>query len=38
MTTQIRTEPLKLTRESDGVTIDLRPIQGLWTEAQYLAT
>jgi Uma2 family endonuclease len=36
MTTQTRAEPLKLTRESDGVTIDLRPIQGFWTEEQYL--
>jgi Uma2 family endonuclease len=36
MTTPTRAEPLKLTRESDGVAIDLRPLQGSWTEAQYL--
>jgi Uma2 family endonuclease len=36
MTAQTRAEPLKLTRESDGVAIDLRPLQGTWTEEQYL--
>lgn len=36
MTTQTRAERLKLTRESDGVAIDLRPLQGFWTEEQYL--
>jgi Uma2 family endonuclease len=28
---------LKLIRRADGVELDLRPLQGLWTEAQYLA-
>jgi Uma2 family endonuclease len=28
---------LKLVREADGIALDLSPIQGLWTEAQYLA-
>jgi Uma2 family endonuclease len=27
---------LKLVREADGLEIDLSPLQGLWTEAQYL--
>ena len=26
----------KLVRESDGLTVDFRPLQGLWTEEQYL--
>jgi Uma2 family endonuclease len=28
---------LKLVRRADGVELDLRPLQGLWTEEQYLA-
>lgn len=28
---------LKLVRATDGLEIDLLPLQGLWTEAQYLA-
>lgn len=28
---------LKLVRQADGVELDLSPIQGLWTEEQYLA-
>lgn len=27
---------LKLLRQADGVELDLRPLQGLWTEPQYL--
>ncbi len=36
MTPPTRTDTLKLTRESDAVAIDLRPLQGSWTEEQYL--
>jgi Uma2 family endonuclease len=32
----IRTTELKLVREADGLEIDLLPLQGLWTEEQYL--
>src|SRR5262245_36284495 len=32
----IRTPGLKLVREADGLEIDLLPLQGLWTEEQYL--
>jgi Uma2 family endonuclease len=31
-----RTAELKLVRETDGLEIDLLPLQGLWTEEQYL--
>jgi Uma2 family endonuclease len=31
-----RATALKLVREADGLEIDLWPLQGLWTEAQYL--
>lgn len=37
MTTIFQTTDLKLTREIDGFSLSLRPLQGLWTEAQYLA-
>lgn len=36
MATVTRAETLKITREADGLEVDLRPLQGLWTEAQYL--
>ena len=38
MAIAIRTdaETLKITRVSDGLELDLEPIQGMWTEAQYL--
>ena len=32
----IRATALKLVREADGLEIDLLPLQGLWTEEQYL--
>jgi Uma2 family endonuclease len=32
----IRATDLKLVREADGLEIDLLPLQGLWTEEQYL--
>lgn len=32
----IPTTELKLVREADGLEIDLLPLQGLWTEEQYL--
>ncbi len=36
MTTATRADTLKITREADGLEVDLLPLQGLWTEAQYL--
>jgi Uma2 family endonuclease len=36
MATHTRAETLKITREADGLEVDLLPLQGLWTEAQYL--
>ncbi len=36
MATGIRTPALKLVWEADGLEIDLLPLQGLWTEEQYL--
>ncbi len=36
MTTIIRESPMLLVRETDGVAIDLAPLQGLWTVEQYL--
>jgi Uma2 family endonuclease len=36
MATGIRTPALKLVCEADGLEIDLLPLQGLWTEEQYL--
>ena len=31
-----RAQDLKLVREVDGLEVDLQPLQGLWTEEQYL--
>lgn len=31
-----RADEMKLVREADGLEIDLAPLQGLWTEEQYL--
>ena len=36
MATGMRTPALKLVCEADGLEIDLVPLQGLWTEEQYL--
>jgi hypothetical protein len=36
MVLSIRTPGLKLVWEADGLEIDLLPLQGLWTEEQYL--
>jgi Uma2 family endonuclease len=36
MAGSIPASALKLVREADGLEIDLLPLQGLWTEAQYL--
>jgi Uma2 family endonuclease len=36
MATGIHTPALKLVWEADGLEIDLSPLQGLWTEEQYL--
>ena len=36
MATGMRTPSLKLIGEDDGLEIDLSPLQGLWTEEQYL--
>jgi Uma2 family endonuclease len=36
MAVDIRTTALKLVWEADGLEIDLGPLQGLWTEEQYL--
>jgi Uma2 family endonuclease len=36
MASSIRTPGLKLVWEADGLEIDLLPLQGLWTEEQYL--
>jgi Uma2 family endonuclease len=36
MATGVRTPALKLVWEADGLEIDLSPLQGLWTEEQYL--
>src|SRR5262245_28823836 len=36
MALSIRTPGLKLVWEADGLEIDLLPLQGLWTEEQYL--
>jgi Uma2 family endonuclease len=36
MATGIRTSGLKLVWEADGLELDLLPLQGLWTEEQYL--
>lgn len=36
MAIDAHTMDLKLVREADGLTVDLLPLQGLWTETQYL--
>jgi Uma2 family endonuclease len=36
MTTGMRPPALKLVWEADGLELDLLPLQGLWTEEQYL--
>ena len=36
MAVNIQAPALKLVGEADGLEIDLLPLQGLWTEAQYL--
>ncbi len=36
MAVDVRTADLKLVREADGLEVDLLPLQGLWTEEQYL--
>lgn len=36
MPTDLRTAPVCLVRESDGVSINLAPLQGHWTAEQYL--
>ena len=36
MAVNLRAAELKLVRETDGLEIDLLPLQGLWTEEQYL--
>jgi Uma2 family endonuclease len=36
MTTDVQTLELKLVRKSDQLEVDLYPLQGLWTEEQYL--
>jgi hypothetical protein len=37
MAIDLRDADLRLVRERDGLSVNLRPIQGLWTEEQYLA-
>lgn len=37
MAVDTRALDLKLVRAADGLELDLRPLQGLWTEEQYLA-
>ena len=36
MTTDVQTLELKLVRKADELEVDLLPLQGLWTEEQYL--
>jgi Uma2 family endonuclease len=36
MAVDVHALEIKLVREADGVELDLLPLQGLWTEAQYL--
>jgi len=36
MPTDVRDTPMRLVRESDGVSISLAPLQGHWTADQYL--
>lgn len=37
MAIERRDSDLRLVRERDGLSVNLRPLQGLWTEEQYLA-
>ena len=37
MAIEMRERDLKLVRERDGLSVNLGPLQGLWTEEQYLA-
>ena len=36
MAIEMRDNDLKLVRERDGLSVNMRPLQGLWTEEQYL--
>lgn len=36
MAVDLHSMDLKLVREADGLAVDLLPLQGLWTETQYL--
>ena len=36
MAIEMRDNDLKLVRERDGLSINMRPLQGLWSEEQYL--
>src|SRR6476661_758802 len=36
MSVDIGTDTLKIVNQADGLEVDLLPLQGLWTEAQYL--
>jgi Uma2 family endonuclease len=36
MAIEMRDSDLRLVRERDGLSVNLRPLQGLWTEEQYL--
>src|SRR5262245_36648544 len=36
MTTDVQILEIKLVRQADGLEVDLLPLQGLWTEEQYL--
>jgi hypothetical protein len=36
MAIDLRDTELRLVRERDGLSVNLRPLQGLWTEEQYL--
>ncbi len=37
MAVDARALELKLIRRADGIELDLLPLQGLWTEEQYLS-
>lgn len=37
MAIEMRDSDLRLVRERDGLSVNLRPLQGMWTEEQYLA-
>jgi Uma2 family endonuclease len=37
MAIDLRDADFRLARERDGLSVNLGPLQGLWTEAQYLA-